>query len=421
MIKAKLADGRVLQFPDGTSDEVIDNAVKKMVGGGTPELPTSPTPSAPAVDPSIRALDQMSPGTREPQPGEGPSSTFVEGVVREAPQVGGGIATAIAGAPLIAKATAAGTVSGGPIVGAGAGLLTAAGLVAIGAGGGEAYKQIGQYLSGSLNAPKTAIDAAKRIAAAGAEEGAWELVGGLAAKGFGKIISPFKDKLVEGSSEVINMFKDKIKPVVLLPAESTESRVMDLLQNVSEASIIGGNSIQAYKVKRLKFFDDFADSLIREFGERTDPTDLGNLFVAAVRDTNKTHNKAARVLYNSVKAGKVRIPTKSMQNFSRPLQKRARTLEGIEAKNAGDDLVDAVMSLGDDLSYKEAVELRSRLISRIDEFSILNKKAPAIGKAKKLVGLLDGAIGKSLKGYPRLVGLVVERSTEGQYREKLRR
>ena len=43
-------------------------------------------------------------------------------------------------------------------------------------------------------------------------------------------------------------------------------------------------------------------------------------------------------------------------------------LGGIEAKNAGDDLLAAVMDLPDKVDFSTAKELRSRLLSRIDEF-----------------------------------------------------
>jgi len=390
MIQAQLADGRVLEFPEGTDDSVINTAVKKTmgIGGNGVEgvgvdgmgIPEGGSPPISTIKPLSTELPTMPIGSSGPLPPTEPEIPLGKRIVEEIPQVGGGIVGGVA----------AGTV--------GAGLLPVVGAVSAGAAAGEAYKQIGQHLSGSLDAPKTSLDAAKRIGKAGLTEGGWELVGGLAVKGFGKIIAPLKNKIIKEGEEAIDMFKDKLKPIVLLPAEATESRILDLLQNVSESSIVGGASIQEFKTRRTKFFDDFADSLIDEFGNRTDPTDLGNLFVTSINNSKAVHSKAAKVLYNSVKAGRAKTEIKSIKNFARPLQKRAVKLEGIEAKNAGDDLVGAIMDLPDKLSYKEATELRSRLISRIDEFSILNKKAPAIGKAKKMVGMLDKAIEKSLKG-----------------------
>jgi len=76
--------------------------------------------------------------------------------------------------------------------------------------------------------------------------------------------------------------------------------------------------------------------------------------------------------------------------------KSAEVLNGIEAANAGDDLIKAIDGLPDSIGFKEAQELRSRLISKVDEFSVINKNAPAIGKAKKLIGLVDSEIEKGL-------------------------
>ena len=59
-------------------------------------------------------------------------------------------------------------------------------------------------------------------------------------------------------------------------------------------------------------------------------------------------------------------------------------------------LVDAILGLPDAIDVATAKELRTRLIARIDEFKVLNKKAPAIGQAKKLIGLVDNAISKDL-------------------------
>jgi hypothetical protein len=47
MMKAKLADGRVLEFPDGTDPAVIQNTVKKILGqGAQPIIPPLPQPDA---------------------------------------------------------------------------------------------------------------------------------------------------------------------------------------------------------------------------------------------------------------------------------------------------------------------------------------------------------------------------------------
>ena len=469
MIQAKLPDGRTLEFPDGTDQTVIQSKVRELLGvepmdPATPAAPTQP-PASPIQTPSPRAVSGVS--TETPQASTGMS--VPEAIIEEAPQTIGGIGGGLIGATS-AVAQGAGAIKLAPILGG----------VALGAGAGEAVKQMGQHLSGSLNAPKTSLEAAKRIGKASLTETGYELVGGLVAKGFAKILSPFASSMKEGVEEAMSYFKDKISPV-LLPAEATESRVLDIIHNISESSLIGGNQIARFKNDRIKFFDDYADSFIDKFGERTDPTDLGNLFVTALEAKKKLHKEAAGAMYNAVDdmvqgttvvgpltddemlkfidrmsegvgadnsqalkylesigarpedvkavddlikagdnsgleaamdsmtvprmAGGVRISTASLKEFAQKQRVRSRDLGNIEAKNAGDDLMDAIMNLPDDIPYGAAQELRSRLISRADEFSVLNRKAPAVGKAKKLAGMVDGEIEKSLKGYKVKGGL----------------
>ena len=74
------------------------------------------------------------------------------------------------------------------------------------------------------------------------------------------------------------------------------------------------------------------------------------MFVASINNSKAVHNKASRILYNSVKAGRTKTMTQSMKNFVKPLRAKAGRLGAIEAKNAGDDLVAAIIDLPDQLS-----------------------------------------------------------------------
>lgn len=421
-IFAELPDGRKLEFPDGTDPGVIQGAVKKTLG--IEDLgPQTPGPVS-GPDPTFGTPMSVAAGDPD-RVGKGPLSpagmSVRDAVLEEAPQAIG----SIAGAGIAAS----GLVAGGSVI---APLAVGAGL---GGGFGESMKQIGQHLSGSLDAPKTSIEAAKRIGEASLTEAGFEMVGGLVAKGFGKILAPFAKTVKEGVGEAMEYFKGKISPV-LLPAEATESRVLDILHNVSEASLIGGNQISKYKTERLKFFDDFADSIIDQFGARTSPDDLGNLFVTSLEASKQTHQKAANILYNNVdelvgtevvekqiqkevetglldETGKplmrtvtetVKVPepkalvkTKELKDFASKVRVHSTELGGIEAKNAGDDLMAAIADLPDNLDFGAAQELRSRLISRVDEFSVINKKAPAIGKAKRMISLIDSQMEEALE------------------------
>jgi len=301
-----------------------------------------------------------------------------EAIEREAPKVLGGIAGGLIGIP------------GGPpgIVGG----------VALGASAGEAYRQIGQRVAGDPEAPQTSMEAAKAIGLAGAEEAAYELGGQAVARFAGKILAPFAKKVSAEAMQAIDTLKSKIRPA-LTPAEATESRALDILENISEASLLGGGKLSAFKIKRAKVMEDVADDLIDQFGKRVEPDEIGEIFTRTIEGKKDVHKAAANILYNNVEelAKGATVQTAGLKRFAQPLVDLSKDIAGIESKNAGDDLMSAVLTLPDAVDFATAKELRSRLISRVDEFSVINKKAPAIGKARKAIEILDNSIGEGLK------------------------
>ena len=321
--------------------------------------------------------------------------SFWQSLIEEIPESGGAIIGGIIGAP--------------------AGPLGAMGGAFLGGAAGRAYQQIGKQLAGG-EAPKTSLEAMKEIGIAGGKQAAYEL-GGRAVIGIaGKVLAPFKKSII-AETEVVRKTLEKYMPKeispfrfisklrkekvpTLLPAEATENRVLDILENIAEGSLVGGKKIADYKtIIRPNAINNMVDDLINTFGQRAEPDLIGEAFTMAVEKSLKPSRLAATTLYNTVDemTKGIMIPTKSLKAFAQPLAERAKEIGSIEAKNAGDDLVQAVMELPDTISYGTAKELRSRLISKIDEFSIINKKAPAIGKAKRFVALSDNTIATTLK------------------------
>ena len=334
-------------------------------------------------------------GEKEVTPVETKTPSFWESLKEEIPEYGGAIIGGILGAP--------GGIPGA-VIGAG-----------LGGAAGKAYQQIGKQLAGE-EAPETSLEAAKEIGIAGGKQAAYEL-GGRAVVGIaGKILAPFKKSII-AETEIARKTLEKYMPKeispfrfisklrgekvpALLPTEATENRVLDILGNIAEGSLIGGEKIADYKtIIRPKAINNMVDDLVNMFGQRAEPDLVGEAFTMAVEKSLKPSRLAATTLYNTVDdmTKGIMIPTKSLKTFAQPLAERAEEIGSIEAKNAGDDLVKAVMELPETISYGTAKELRSRLISKIDEFNIINKKAPAIGKAKYFISLSDNAIENTLK------------------------
>lgn len=405
-IQATLSDGREATFPAGTPKEAIQKGLSTMIRG-------KPEPAGEITAGGVK----------------GATRDLGHYTAKEGPQVLGGVAGGLAQSMKDPRA------------------IPMAGAVAFGAGAGEAYRQIGQHMSGSPDAPKTFTEAALRIGKAGGIEAGFELIGGMIMRSTGKILAPFKSKLKPGVMEAADMFDGQIQPMVLTPAEAGDSRILNILQNVAESSMIseipgapnwaGGLSIESFKRQRQQFFDSFADSLIDQFGSRTSPDQIGELFVTSLQAKQKVHKEAADILYNNVadlipedkvvtkqvtrqvpsdivdEAGNpimkqvtedveeiipgFRIPTANLKKWASTLKMVSDEVNSIEGKNAGDDLVSAVLDLPDEISYEAAKELRSRMISRANEFSVMNKKAPAIGKSKRFTNMIDQEMSGALK------------------------
>ena len=338
----------------------------------------------------------------------------------------------------------AGSIAGGLI-----GKTPATSVIGAGVGGalGRAASETFQQIKGTEE-PKSAKDIAKESIIAGAKQMGYEAGGKLLVGAAGKILAPFRKSVTPETQSVIKTIrefmpeeKSILRPVSrltgrkmpsLLPSEITENRTLDLLHNVAESSLIGGKKIADFKVIRKQAISDMIDDMVINFGERVEPDAIGEAVVLAVDRKLKARDLITKPLYNTVeemvnktikkvpvtkmvdtgfvdKAGKPLmrevtemveqgiISTKELKIFIQPMLKNMKEIGTIEAANAGDDLVKAIRDLPEYISFSSAKELRSRLMSKADEFAVINKKAPAIGKAKKLTELTDKAIQEGLR------------------------
>ncbi|MDA3834240.1 MAG: hypothetical protein PF495_12685, partial [Spirochaetales bacterium] len=174
-------------------------------------------------------------------------------------------------------------VPGGP-----AGMILGA---TLGGAAGESYKQLGQHLGEPEAAPKTSLEAAKKIGMAGTKSAAEEVVGIAGGKVIGKVLAPFSKTITDDARiayDVLDKYMPKatgLKPVsrslgkkvpAILPAEMTEHRGLDILHNIAEKSIIGGRSIADYKnIVRRGAVEDMVDDLADSFGKQVDADVLG--------------------------------------------------------------------------------------------------------------------------------------------------
>ena len=187
----------------------------------------------------------------------------------------------------------------------------------------------------------------------------------------------------------------------VLPAEASEHRGLDILHNVGEASLIGGERVSDFKkFPRAKAIEDMIDDLASLFSKSADADSIGHTVTTLIDKNWKSYRKAMTdPLYNKVSemTEGIQISIKELKNFIKPIKAKIKNLKGLDSINSGDEIVKAISAMPDSLEYSTAQELRSRLISIAQEFSISNPKAPAIGITKYLEKTLDKNITKVLE------------------------
>ena len=215
----------------------------------------------------------------------------------------------------------------------------------------------------------------------------------------------------------------------LLPAEATDNRVLDLLDNVSQNSLIGGGAISKFKQSRKLFMDGLADDILTAFGRDADPDTMGKLFIDIVDDNLKMSRVAANNMYNLtddlLKPVHRRIFPKDilgapldalnpnqlktqtimrapvnigrLKAFATNISRTQKQASGISAEAMGDDIIAEISSLPNTVDFSVAKNLKTRLMKKVDFFDVTDKTAPAKGIAKKGISMLDDAIESQLK------------------------
>lgn len=336
----------------------------------------------------------------------------------------------------------------GAVVGGTAGAVLSGGnpaVAALAAGAGQALQEGVEQAVESPGRSPSVREAGRRILeetflSGAAEVGARLIPGGklrFPRFPFGQRLGPEAQQ----SLTFLNSQAPALQPA-LLPAEATESFLVDVLQNISESSFLGGGKILRFRENRQQIFDTIADGLVDQFGQRRTPEEVGELFIQAVEENKELAQQPAQVLYNTVStltapterrvpihevvpirndagavmlgpAGEpltktvtrfetvldnpVPVKTDSLKEFVSSKQRISDELRGIEGAQAGDTLADQVAGLGDSMTFEAAQSLRSRLIAAVDQLKTEKKGAPAIGLMKQLIKRIDAEIESALQ------------------------
>jgi len=206
-----------------------------------------------------------------------------------------------------------------------------------------------------------------------------DLAGQGVIKGIEKGAGRIKSKITPAKADAANFLETEVglKPPLSL-GQLTESRPIDLLENVSEVSLIGGGTIIKLKTGQkegtVEFAKQFANSITREV---KNPDQLGDLVMAVIRGKAKPAQEASKVLFNTV-FGKTRNLKRTIKTPGkteivdildmRPMKEWVNNVLGRDIKNlkginqvTGKNIINKITQQPDFISLSEANQLRTAL------------------------------------------------------------
>jgi hypothetical protein len=275
---------------------------------------------------------------------EGMSIGDLADAVGALPEIIGGTVGAIAAAPL--------PVPGARFVGAGLGS----------AAGRLAKEGIGRGLG--IQEPKGTL--AREVAKAGVTGAIGEGIGA----GVIKLSKPFARKVTPSLLRGIDKFR--LHGGQLSPAQATESRGLDFIENIAENSFFGAEPFRKFRTSQEGAVSRFADNLVDRLGPRLNPEEIGELFLSAAEGKRDAFSAAAKGLYREVDelSKLVRVPTSSIKKTAEILDKRLIVRDPVTGKPSAPSLqsrtiiriLNDMKGLRDSVTFSEAQSFRSDLL-----------------------------------------------------------
>lgn len=338
-----------------------------------------PSPSVPPQEPSTLAI---------PQP-PGLLSRTASAVTPLIPQTTGAIAGGVVGG---VAGLAVGSRFGVPSQGAMAGRVIGSGL---GAGVGE-VAQIGLEKIGLVPPPAKSAEIVPRIKSAVKGGAIGEVGGAVMVKGFQKVLAPFASKVTTAGREALNLFGKTVTP-----AQVTSSRVLDVAENISGSSLLGGGRMQAFRLQQGEIAKNLADQMVDAMGPRMSGEAAGDVVAEGITRRGDAFRVAAKEVYGALDAvlgakyanvptitmrpstildasgqpmmksvttmtrelvGGGTVTTTGLKQFARDyLEKQGETLATLRGTRT-ESLLKDTLGLPDTISFSHAQHLRSELL-----------------------------------------------------------
>jgi len=266
---------------------------------------------------------------------------------------------------------------GGRVVGSGAGS-------AIGRMGGETLRSVGA-IPGDKLSPRGILESGVAAGAAGA---AGTGIGGMIGKIFQKGKAPFRSSFSREGARAQKELEGLGS--FLPPAKRTDSKTLDVLDNIAEASLFGGGALANLEKKNVGLITDELDNIVSSFTKQSTKEETGQLVQIAMDDAAEAFKVTARSQFGAVdKLTKgVSVNLTPLKNSVRQFQQQAKAGLGSASQ---DSLFKTILEKPDSITFRDAQTLRSDLLSvtRTSTDPLSNRM---VGQAKNLAKTADTAM-----------------------------
>jgi hypothetical protein len=321
-----------------------------------------------------------------------------------------------------------------------------------GAAVGESLQQLVEHAVQSKNAPKTTGEALTRIGRETLVQGLFEVAGGagtfLVEKARG--LAPFAKGVTPEAKEAMQFVQQHGGgDTALLPAEMTSNRFLDIMQNISEHSLLGGGAIQMFKQDRDAFNTTLAQTIVGRYGPSMDADTIGRAVVDSATRNLEAAKYQSKFIYQAIESqaapqyakapkkvtvtkqtGKASTPSKATPSQDTPGGDgwyAGKNADGVSTGEPPD--VPEVRTMMQDIQVGEQLQRMRVMVTeqetqiggaRIDLRPMKDELASLTRTAKEGGGLADAAMGNTLlafiNGKPDLVSYPVAKAMRTEIR-----
>lgn len=277
----------------------------------------------------------------------------------------------------------------GGAAGAAMGGVPAVGGAALGGAMGSQLPEFTRpFLAPGTGTPRTPLEALKAGGMGAVQGGTMELGGQLVGRGLQTLAAPFA-RPAGRMAEARQLAQEAVPSLQFTAAQATENRAIDILENVAEASLIGGGSLAKFKGKQQEVIAQAATGLAERFGARASNEEVGTMFQAGLAKGQDAFRAAAKTLYQQVDAqtASAMVPMHQLKAEALKVQGQWANLPPKLGSDVGLGLIQQITDMPNSVPFAQAQLIRSQLLKRGRELSDIEG-----GLSRRFAGLVDDAM-----------------------------